>query len=75
MIVPKTHLSAQVQVTIDEEDVGIYDAYAEYPGETQQVLYSNKQLGDGTHTITLTVVRNGDNTHLELDAFRVYQKI
>ncbi|HIS80451.1 MAG TPA: glycoside hydrolase N-terminal domain-containing protein [Candidatus Scatomonas merdavium] len=75
VIVPKTHLSAQVQVTIDEEDVGIYDAYAEYPGETQQVLYSNKQLGDGTHTITLTVVQNGDNTHLELDAFRVYQKI
>ena len=79
VIVAKTRYSADVQIAIDGQDMGTYSAYAPGDGTPQQILYSNKELAAGEHTITLTVIAvDGEerlNDHLELDAFKVYQKI
>ena len=63
----------KLEISIDGEVVGEANTYINDPiGKAQQTVYSNHELENKEHTITLRVIEDSGRTKVEFDAFKVY---
>jgi len=62
----------ELKVYIDEEEAGIANCNSD-SGLAKQVVFSKRDLEDGTHTIKLTA-EGQSGRKIEFDAFTVYEK-
>ncbi|GFI26318.1 hypothetical protein IMSAGC012_01439 [Lachnospiraceae bacterium] len=62
----------ELKVYIDEEETGIANCNSD-SGLAKQVVFSKRDLEDGTHTIKLTA-EGQSGRKIEFDAFTVYEK-
>lgn len=63
----------KLEINIDGEVVGEANTYINDPiGKAQQTVYSNRELENKEHTITLRVMEDSGRTKVEFDAFKVY---
>lgn len=63
---------ANLQVAIDDKDMGTFSMAGSSSGDNQQCLYSKKDLTDGNHTIRCTVVNRDGRKQANLDYLKVF---